>query len=157
MARKNREKMVERRYIRYMCVLSRHTDTWREKEGKENRSVFMLSPSCLMTLDTSLTSNNEHSKGRRNKNSKITYMTGIMGNKNLGSFLWIIIFAFNPFEILACTILLLYLFFLSYFYFNFLKIVYTNENVYVPNQFRIKNNLFIIKTRIYRTKLFLFR
>lgn len=122
MARKNREKMIERGYIRYMCVLSRYTHM--ERERRKGKSIFMLSPSCLMTLDTlSLTSNNEHSKGRRNKNSKITYMTGIMGNKNLGSFLWIIIFAFNPFEVLTRTILLLYLFFyLSYFYFNFWKL-----------------------------------
>ena len=114
MARKNREKMIERGYIRYMCVLSRYTHM--ERERRKGKSIFMLSPSCLMMLDTSLlTSNNEHSKGRRNKNSKITYMTGIMGNKNLGSFLWIIIFAFNPFEVLACTILLLYLFFYHIF------------------------------------------
>lgn len=71
MTRKNRENGTAR--IRYMCVLSRCTHIWREKEGKENRSVFMLSPSYLMMLDTSsLTSNNKHSKGRRNKNSNIT-------------------------------------------------------------------------------------
>lgn len=119
MARKNREKMIERGYIRYMCVLSRYTHM--ERERRKGKSIFMLSPSCLMMLDTSLlTSNNEHSKGRRNKNSKITYMTGIMGNKNLGSFLWIIIFAFNPFEVLTRIILLLYLFFII-FLFQFLE------------------------------------